>query len=152
MFPIRLIQSNILAQWTGPPKYNIVAVRIICILIIYASFTNVCMMRSLTVRFMLRRMHSINELRTVIVLLNDIDFGDCAAVVDVSTNVKHESLSDRTIDEVITLECIIEWNELLSVLDTYSDVFRETPGLCTLVEHTVYTDHGYLNVYVHTNT
>jgi len=32
---------------------------------------------------------------------------------------------------------VTERSELLSVLDKFSDVFRETPGLCTVVEHTI---------------
>ena len=67
----------------------------------------------------------------------DIEFGD-VTVIDPPAFVKTDLLPSAKIKpESVSHLSVMEQKELFTVLDKFPDVFRETPGLCPLVEHTI---------------
>ena len=75
--------------------------------------------------------------RCAIIHEQDSDFGEVTVVNPPSLSQVELLPSQRINSERLSHLSVAERSELLNVLHKFSDVFRETPGLCTLVEHTI---------------
>ncbi len=79
-----------------------------------------------------------------IIYESDVDFGDIA-IVEPSTTKQIELLPSQKIEPHKLAHLSFEQKQqLLAVLDEYPQVFSDTPGLCTIVQHEIPLIDGFV--------
>ena len=72
-----------------------------------------------------------------IIYESDVDFGEIAAIDPPTVNISELLPSQKIKPEVLSHLSSSQKQELLQVLDRFPEVFSDTPGLCTAVQHEI---------------